>query len=181
MKLLCLILLVTAVVLWFYHYEFDRFFGVYYPTCAVRRSRFPYLFLAAVICGVVLDFYLAADPLTAGFPDVKVDCRSLIVILLSSFMALGGMRLFSLRGSVVYATLGSLAAFFLWTGTDSFNWLHLLSIVAAPVVALALGFFLRLLQRAIIGPVQHPSHNSVSLYAACRDTGCCPCRICTGT
>ncbi|MBP3662425.1 MAG: hypothetical protein J6J25_04895 [Bacteroidales bacterium] len=150
MKLLCLILLMTAVVLWFYHYEFDRFFGVYYPTCAVRRSRFPYLFLTAVVCGVILDFYLGADSLAAGSHDANVDCRSLIIILLSSFMVLGGMRLFSLRGSVVYATLGSLAAFFLWTGTDSFNWLHLLSIVAAPVVALALGFFLRLLQRAII-------------------------------
>ena len=112
MKLLCLILLVTAVVLWFYHYEFDRFFGVYYPTCAVRRSRFPYFFLTAVVCGVILDFYLGADPLAAGSHDANVDCRSLIIILLSSFMVLGGMRLFSLRGSVVYATLGSLAAFF---------------------------------------------------------------------
>lgn len=151
MKLLCLILLVTAVVLWFYHYEFDRIFGVYYPTCAVRRTRFPYIFLAAVVCGVILDFYLAADPLAAGFLDVKVDCRSLIVILLSSFMVLGGMRLFALRGSVIYATFGSLAAFAYWSGAEAFDWIYLLSVIAAPVFSFILGFVIRLFQRTIFG------------------------------
>ena len=40
MNLLCLILLVSAVVLWFSFAEYDSLFGVYYPTCAIRQRNF---------------------------------------------------------------------------------------------------------------------------------------------
>ena len=149
MKLLCLILLVAAAVLWFYINEFDSCFGVYYPTSAVRRSRFPFLVLAAVLCGVAVDFYLGEDLVASVLPHVEIDSRAILVILLSSFLVLGCMRLFALRGSAVYALSGTLAAFAIMAGRGGFTWVSALSVLIAPAVAFLLSYAIRKLQKLI--------------------------------
>lgn len=149
MKLLCLILFVAAAVLWFCFNEFDRCFGVYYPTCAVRRSRFPFLVLAAVLCGVAVDFYLGADLVSSVLPHVEIDSRAILVILLASFLVLGCMRLLSLRGSSVYALSGALVAFAIMAGGGTFRWVSVLSVLIAPAVAFVLSYAIRKLQRLI--------------------------------
>jgi len=149
MKFLCLILLVAAAVLWFYINEFDSCFGVYYPTSAVRRSRFPFLVLAAVLCGVAVDFYLGEDLVASVLPHVEIDSRAILVILLSSFLVLGCMRLFALRGSAVYALSGTLAAFAIMAGRSGFTWVSALSVLIAPAVAFLLSYAIRKLQKLI--------------------------------
>ena len=149
MKLLCLILLVAAAVLWFYINEFDSCFGVYYPTSAVRRSRFPFLVLAAVLCGVAVDFYLGEDLVASVLPHVEIDSRAILVILLSSFLVLGCMRLFALRGSAVYALSGTLAAFAIMAGRGGLTWVSALSVLIAPAVAFLLSYAIRKLQKLI--------------------------------
>lgn len=149
MKLLCLILLVAAAVLWFYINEFDSCFGVYYPTSAVRRSRFPFLVLAAVLCGVAVDFYLGEDLVASVLPHVEIDSRAILVILLSSFLVLGCMRLFALRGSAVYVLSGTLAAFAIMAGRGGFTWVSALSVLIAPAVAFLLSYAIRKLQKLI--------------------------------
>lgn len=149
MKLLCLILLVAAAVLWFYINEFDSCFGVYYPTSAVRRSRFPFLVLAAVLCGVAVDFYLGEDLVASVLPHVEIDSRAILVILLSSFLVLGCMRLFALRGSAVYALSGTLAAFAIMAGRGGVTWVSALSVLIAPAVAFLLSYAIRKLQKLI--------------------------------
>ena len=151
MNVLCLILLVTAAVLWFYINEFDRFFGVYYPTCAVRRSRFPFIILAAVLSGVIVDFHYGSFMVSQSLPDVEIDYTALLIMLLASFMVLACLKLFSMRGSAVYALTGSLLALSMSAGDGSFGLPAVISVLVAPLVTLVLAFLLRRLQRMLIG------------------------------
>ena len=151
MNVLCLILLVTAAVLWFYINEFDSFFGVYYPTCAVRRSRFPFIILTAVLSGVIVDFHYGSFMVSQSLPDVEIDYTALLIMLLASFMVLACLKLFSMRGSAVYALTGSLLALSMSAGDGSFGLPAVISVLVAPLVTLVLAFLLRKLQRMLIG------------------------------
>lgn len=151
MNVLCLILLVTAAVLWFYINEFDSFFGVYYPTCAVRRSRFPFIILTAVLSGVIVDFHYGSFMVSRSLPDVEIDYTALLIMLLASFMVLACLKLFSMRGSAVYALTGSLLALAMSAGDGSFGLPAVISVLVAPLVTLVLAFLLRRLQRMLIG------------------------------
>ena len=57
MNLLCLILLVSAVVLWFSFAEYDSLFGVYYPTCAIRHRNFLPVVFAFMCVAIIFSTY----------------------------------------------------------------------------------------------------------------------------
>ena len=151
MNLLCLILLVSAVMLWFAFAEYGSLFGVYYPTCAIRHRNFPPVVFVFMIAAVLFSGYSGiSDTMTGAIQSAVIDCRSAFVLLLSSFITLLALRFFSIRASVVYALLGALTAhMFSTTDAYSLEWGFVLSFIAAPVVAYVISLVLSLLLKAI--------------------------------
>ena len=151
MNLLCLILLVSAVMLWFAFAEYGSLFGVYYPTCAIRHRNFPPVVFVFMIAAVLFSGYSGiSDTMTGAIQSAVIDCRSAFVLLLSSFITLLALRFFSIRASVVYALLGALTAhMFSTTDAYSLKWGFVLSFIAAPVVAYVISLVLSLLLKAI--------------------------------
>ena len=151
MNLLCLILLVSAVMLWFAFAEYGSLFGVYYPTCAIRHRNFPPVVFVFMIAAVLFSGYSGiSDTMTGAIQSAVIDCRSAFVLLLSSFITLLALRFFSIRASVVYALLGALTAhMFSTTDAYSLEWGFVLSFIAAPIVAYVISLVLSFLLKAI--------------------------------
>ena len=155
MNLLCLILLVSAIALWFFFVEYDGIFGIYHPTCAIRRRYFLPVVLAVVLATM---FFNVSDDVSSAIsrclPISQIECKVTLVILLTSFITLLGLRTFSVKGSVCYALLGSLAAYALSVHERfPFEWNFLLTFVAAPLTAFVLSLFFRSVFKAIFSRV----------------------------
>ena len=149
MGIFCLILFMSAVSLWFFTNEQDTLFGVYSPTCAIRSRNLHH---------VVLLFFLPALFLSArGHVAVSVfnhlgpypmDCSSVLLALMSSFIILLTLKFFSIKASAVYAFVGALAAWNIVAG-HGLERGFMISFVAAPVMAFILSAGLRALLRGI--------------------------------
>ena len=90
---------------------------LYLPACALKRKTFIFLSYSAALSAILLrgrTFYQGSEMLSMGL--VPIDCQSVILLLLSSLIVLFFLNFFSLSGSVVYAVLGSYAAFLLNSG-----------------------------------------------------------------
>ena len=113
----CLILFLAVASLWFFTREYSSCMELYLPACALKRKTFIFLSYSAALSAILLrgrTFYQGSEMLSMGL--VPIDCQSVILLLLSSLIVLFFLNFFSLSGSVVYAVLGSYAAFLLNSG-----------------------------------------------------------------
>ena len=149
MGIFCLILFLSAVSLWFFTNEQDTLFGVYSPTCAIRTRN---------LHRVVLLFFLPALFISAkgsvaasAFTHIgpaSMDCSSVLLALMSSFIILLTLKFFSIKASVVYAFVGALAAWSLVDG-QGLERGFMMSFIGAPVMAFILSAGIRALLRGI--------------------------------
>ena len=149
MGIFCLILFMSAVSLWFFTNEQDTLFGVYSPTCAIRTRN---------LHRVVLLFFLPAFFISAkgsvaasAFTHIgpaSMDCSSVLLALMSSFIILLTLKFFSIKASVVYAFVGALAAWRLVDG-QGLERGFMMSFIGAPVMAFVLSAGIRALLRGI--------------------------------
>ena len=148
MGVFCLILFMSAVSLWFFTNEQSTLFGVYSPTCAIRTGN---------LHRVVLLFFLPALFLSAKGPVafsvfshfgmVSMDCSSVLLALMSSFIILLTLKFFSIKASAVYAFIGALAAWDLIAG-QRIERTFMMSYLCAPAMAFVFSAGLRVLLRS---------------------------------
>ena len=177
MGMLCLILYITAAALWFFTSEYSSAFGVYWPTCAMRGRDFDWLVFVSLLVALWLSSKgIVEESVYEHIGLREIDCRSMIVMLMSSFIVLITLKFFTIKGSVVYALLGSLGA--CWArskGGDVVDWHFILSFIAAPVMSFALSAGLRFFFRLVFSRV-HIHMITLSFYmrqeigrASCRE------------
>ena len=111
MQSLCLILFLCAAALWFFTNEYDTLFGVFKPTCAVRRGSF----IAIVSVFLLSAIWFGRDGAVANAVQdslsfMSLDCKEVFIVLLSSMIVLSTLLFFSVKGSATYAIIGALAA-----------------------------------------------------------------------
>jgi hypothetical protein len=111
MGIFCLILFMSAVALWFFTNEQSTLMGVYSPTCAIRSRdmhRVVMLFFLPAI------FFSGRGPVALSLSQhlghVSMDCSSVLLGLMASFIILLALKFFSIKASVVYAFIGAMAA-----------------------------------------------------------------------
>lgn len=150
MLLLCFIILTVVVCFWFYAREYDVLFGVYGQTFAVKRITFSILVSASLLAAVWASSIDYTVTYADSLPVCCVTEDTLPVIILSAVLVLGILELFGIRGSVIYAVLGAIAACTLaGSETVSVDWHSVLSFIAAPVMAYVLAALIRLLLTVI--------------------------------
>ena len=145
MGMLCLILFLVAVSLWFFTNEYSTLSGVYAPTCAMRGRDFNWVVFVCLLSALWLSGRGSVEESVYDHLGLfPIDCRSMVVILLSSFIVLVTMSLFKVKGSATYAVLGSIGACWLINGSGSGpDWHFILSFFAAPAMALVLSAVIR--------------------------------------
>ena len=149
MGIFCLILFMSAVSLWFFTNEQDTLFGVYSPTCAIRTGNLHRVVLLFFLPALFISAKgsVAASAFTHIGP-VSMDCSSVLLALMSSFIILLTLKFFSIKASVVYAFIGALAAWSLVDG-QGLERGFMMSFIGAPVMAFILSSGLRALLRGI--------------------------------
>ena len=140
-----LILFLSTAALWFFTSEYGTLFGVYRPTCAVGDKE---LRCMVHILLLVTIWICAKGPVACSVYNHigyrSIDCRSTIVVMMATLIVLLTLKLFSVKGSFVYAFLGSLSAYWIMRGGSPVtDWGYLLSFVAAPLMAFVLSAVLR--------------------------------------
>lgn len=147
MNVLCLILFLGVVASWFFINEYPMLFGIYVPTCAVRRVFFTAIVAVTMLLGIAVS---ASGGVRAGLVSVlsgtEVDCQSMMVIMLSTLIILLVLKMFSVHGSAAFAFLGALEAYVIISG-GSFGFRMFLGMILAPVLAYAVAALLRLIFR----------------------------------
>ena len=149
MGIFCLILFLSAVSLWFFTNEQDTLFGVYSPTCAIRSGNLHRVVLLFFLPTLFLSARGAvAVSLFDHLGPVSMDCSSVLLALMSSFIILLTLKFFSIKASVVYAFVGALAAWSLVDG-QGLERGFMMSFIGAPVMAFVLSAGIRALLRGI--------------------------------
>ena len=143
MQSLCLILFLCAAALWFFTNEYDTLFGVFKPTCAVRRGSF----IAIVSVFLLSAIWFGRDGAVANAVQeslsfMSLDCKDVFIVLLSSMIVLSILLFFSVKGSATYALIGALSACAMMRVGD-LQWSYALPFLAAPVIAFALSALIR--------------------------------------
>lgn len=156
MEYLCLILFVSVTAGWFLANEYGILFGVYTPTCAMRRRAFSWMLalcLPFVLwCGGKGD---VAETFTTFSPEGFFGIKTSLLVILSSMIVLEVLRFFRIRGSVIYAVLASLAACRVISNAGfTFRWDIILSFIAAPLMAFLFSAAIRTLFRAVFAKVK---------------------------
>ncbi len=149
MGIFCLILFMSTVSLWFFTNEQDTLFGVYSPTCAIRSRNLHRVVLLFFLPTLFLSARGAvAVSLFDHLGPVSMDCSSMLLALMSSFIILLTLKFFSIKASVVYAFGGALAAWSLVDG-QGLERGFMMSFIGAPVMAFVLSAGIRALLRGI--------------------------------
>lgn len=154
--MLFLILFLSTASLWFFTSESAAVFGVYRPTCAMGEKTFRWV----VVLGFTLALWLCCDgPVASAVYDHigyrSIDSRSSMVVMMGTFIVLLTLKLFSVKGSFIYAFLGALSAYWIWRGGSPVtDWSFLLSFVAAPLMAFVLSAALRSVLRFVFKRVK---------------------------
>lgn len=153
MNFICLILFLCVVSLWFFATEYPTLFGIYVPTCAVRRVIFKLLVGSALVAAVLLS--PSGSMLTGGVSDGFIDPQSYIIIILSTIISLLALKLFRLNASVAYAFIGAFEAYAIIKGFEV-DRILLLPLLAAPLLAFIVAALIRLvLKKTIDGSHTH--------------------------
>ena len=156
MAMLFLILFMTTASLWFFTSEYAAAFGVYRPTCAIGERNFRWV----VILGFTLAIWLFHNgPVASAVYDYigykSIDSRSAMIVMMGSFIVLLTLKLFSVKGSFIYAFLGALSAYWVMRGgSPVIDWGFLLSFAAAPLMAFVVSAALRSALRQIFKRVK---------------------------
>lgn len=155
MDILCLILFLSVVVLWFFDHEYDTLFGVYAPTCAMGRKGF----FALVFAGLSLALWASGTgPVKTALADcfpAAMDAEAVVLVILSSLIVLMVLKAFEITGSMVYAVLGALVAYGLVTSDGfAFRWDVAMSFIAAPVMAFLLSAGIMACFKAVLSRVR---------------------------
>ena len=145
-------------VLWFFSHEYETLSGVYGPTCAMSRKNFNRLIFLLLLPSLWLGGSGDVESaLESAFQFGSLDCRTVLLVLLSGLVVLTVLRFFGITGSVVYALIGALAAYGFVSGERLFSdWKFLLSFLAAPVMAFLLSAGVRLVLKTILS--RHEVH-----------------------
>lgn len=147
MNVLCLILFLFAAALWFFTNEYPTLFGIYVPTCAVKRVWFKFIAATSLLVAVAVSGHCAVgESVAARFPLGEIDCKSMLICLISTLIALFILKFFSVTGAGVYALLGALEAFAATSGQGSDRHMFL-SLLIAPAIAFILSAGIRLTLR----------------------------------
>ena len=147
MTSVCLILFLAVVSLWFFANEYPALFGIYVPARAVRRLYFKVIAAVFIILGVSVSAAGGVhESLMSHMSPLRMDCQSLITVLISSLIILSVLRIFGVNASVVYAVLGAVEAWMITSGNDTDSGL-LISFIVAPVLAFALSALIRMVFR----------------------------------
>ena len=147
MTSVCLILFLAVASLWFFSNEYPTLFGVYVPARAVRRLYFKVIAAVCIILGVSVSAAGGVqESLMSHVSPLRMDCQSLITVLISSLIILSVLKRFGINASAVYAVLGALEAWMITSGNDA-DYGLLVSFIVAPVVAFAMSALMRLLFR----------------------------------
>lgn len=134
MNFICLISFLFVVSLWFLAVEYPTLFGLYVPTCAVRRVWMKIIVAVSLIIAVLFSAVgQSGDVLLETFDSSAVDSHSYVIIILSTLITLLTLKTLGLNSSVAYAFLGALAAFVIAEGYD-IDRSVLIPILAAPVI-----------------------------------------------
>ena len=145
MAMLFLILFLSTASLWFFTSEYAAVFGVYRPTCAIGERSFRWV----LILGLTLAIWLChKGPVASAVYDhlgyKSIDSRSSMIVMMGAFIVLLTLKLFSVKGSFIYAFLGALSAYWIMRGGSPVtDWSFLLSFAAAPLIAFVLSAVLR--------------------------------------
>ena len=156
MTMFFLILFLSTASLWFFTSEYATVFGVYRPTCAIGERNFRWV----VIVGFTLALWMCCNgPVASAVYEhvgyTSMDSRSLLIVMMGTFIALLTLKLFSVKGSLIYAFLGALSAYWMMRGgSHVVDWSFLLSFAAAPLMAFVLSAALRYALRAIFKRVK---------------------------
>ena len=143
--MLFLILFLSTASLWFFTSEYATVFGVYRPTCAIGERSFRWV----LILGLTLAIWLChKGPVASAVYDhlgyKSIDSRSSMIVMMGAFIVLLTLKLFSVKGSFIYAFLGALSAYWIMRGGSPVtDWSFLLSFAAAPLMAFVLSAVLR--------------------------------------
>lgn len=141
MSILCLILFLAVVSLWFFANEYPIMFGAYATARAIRR---PYFKSIVIFCVIAAVFSLAGE-----IEGPVIDSQSLIIVLISSLLILMVLKRLSVNGSAVYAVLGALEAWRISAGHDP-DYGMVLSFLAAPVMSFCISALIRWILRTVI-------------------------------
>ncbi len=156
MEYLCLILFLSVVAGWFFANEYGILFGVYTPTCAIRRRVFSWMI--ALCLPIVLwcgGNGAVGDTVSALSPGGYLGIKTLLLVLLSSMIVLEVFRFFRVRGSVIYAVLASLAACCVISNPGfTVRWDIILSFIAAPLMAFLFSAGIRALFKVVFAKVR---------------------------
>jgi len=144
---ICLILLVTVAAVWFFTNEYPTLFGIYVPTCALRRIYFKIIVGFFIMAAVWLSRFGGVYPeFSCHFPHIGENCHAVLIIVISSLIMLMLLKIMGLTGSAVYAILGASEAFMISSGAKM-DMPLILSFIVAPVFAFVISAFLRFLFR----------------------------------
>lgn len=147
MTSVCLILFLAVASLWFFANEYPTLFGVYVPARAVRRLYFKVIVAVCIILGVSVSAAGGVQQsLMNHVSPLRMDCQSLITVLISALIILSVLKRFGINASAVYAVLGAFEAWMITSDTYT-DYGLLISFVAAPAVAFAMSALMRLVFR----------------------------------
>ena len=139
MDILCLILFLSVVVIWFFDHEYDTLFGVYTPTCAMSRKGFRSLVFVGLPSALWLSGAVPVKTVLSDCFPVSLDAEAVVLVILSSLIVLMVLKAFEVTGSAVYALFGALSAYGIVSSDGfTFRWGFALSFIAAPVMAFLL-------------------------------------------
>ena len=140
MSMFGLILFLAAVALWFLTNEYPVLFGIYVPTCALKRSYFKIIVAVSILSTVAVSCFTGIGEPRSVISEI--DTQSLLIVLISSMIVLLVLKLFDVRGSVVYAFLGAMQAYLIGMSYEA-DYTLILSLICAPLMSLLLSAFLR--------------------------------------
>lgn len=145
MEMFCLILFLVVSALCFFANEYEALYGVYRPTCVVRRSYLGIMvFILLLISLNISGSGDVRDSVMTVFGHKSPDSVSMMVMLLTALTSILILRNLSVKGSITYSFLGALAAFcIIQPDVPRMEWNFVLSIVVAPMMAMLFSFIIR--------------------------------------
>lgn len=135
------------MALWLFANGYPSLFGLYVPTLALKRFSFKFIVSFFFIFSVFFSGYSDMDATMSIVSPEALTSRSMVIVLLSTLITLCLLRLFSIRGSAVYAVLGALtASAMVRTGGAGF----VTDLLSSAVTALLLSFLISLIISLIL-------------------------------
>lgn len=154
MQVICLILFLAVAALWLFANEYPALFGVYLPTCALRRVSFKVVVAVFLLAAIVLSTGIPVhDTVPSDIMDgAQIGCRHMVLILLTSLITLSVLRLISIKGASVYAFMGSFIALAAAAGPLTHGLFKVvIGMTVSPLMAFVMSFVIRYILKITFG------------------------------